>query len=65
MLGLLWRYSASAMYANYDLPNIDTVLRRSLFECQTVYSFIGHCIRFKDYLLVNILLYVLLSSLGL
>ena len=31
MLGLPWRCSASAMYANYDLPNIDTVIRRSLF----------------------------------
>ena len=29
--GLPWRYSASAMYANYDLPNIDTVITRSLF----------------------------------
>ena len=27
MLGLPWRCSASAMYANYDLPNIDTVKR--------------------------------------
>ena len=32
MLGLLWRCSASAMYANNDLPNIYTVIRRSLFE---------------------------------
>ena len=31
MLGLPWRCSASAMYANYDLPIIDTVIRRSLF----------------------------------
>ena len=31
MLGLPWRCRASAMYANYDLPNIDTVIRRSLF----------------------------------
>ena len=31
MLGLPWRCSASAMYANYDLPDIDTVIRRSLF----------------------------------
>ena len=31
MLGLPWRSSASAMYANYDLHNIDTVIRRSLF----------------------------------
>ena len=28
MLGLPWRCSASAMYANYDLLNIDTVIRR-------------------------------------
>ena len=27
MLGLPWKCSASAMYANYDLPNIDTVIR--------------------------------------
>ena len=32
MLGLPWRCSASAMYENYDLPNIDTVVRRSLFR---------------------------------
>ena len=31
MLGLPWRCSASAMYAYHDLPNIDTVIRRSLF----------------------------------
>ena len=31
LLVLPWRCSASAMYANYDLPNIDTVIRRSLF----------------------------------
>ena len=31
MLGLPWRCSASAMYANYDLPNIDTEIRRSWF----------------------------------
>ena len=31
LLGLLWRCSASAMYANYDLPNLDTVTRRSLY----------------------------------
>ena len=32
MLGQPWRYSTSAMYANYDLPNnINTVIRRSLF----------------------------------
>ena len=31
MLGLPWRCSASAMYANYDLPNIDTVIKRDLF----------------------------------
>ena len=31
-LELPWRCSASAMYAYYDLPNIDTVIRRSLFE---------------------------------
>ena len=31
MLGLPWRCSANAMYANYDLPNIDNVIRKSLF----------------------------------
>ena len=31
MLGLPWRCSASAMYANYHLPNNGTVIRRSLF----------------------------------
>ena len=31
MLAIPWRCSASAMYANYDLPNIDTVIRMSLF----------------------------------
>ena len=31
LLGLLWRCSASAMYANHDLPNLDTVIRRSLY----------------------------------
>ena len=31
ILSLPWRCSASAMYANYDLPDIDTVIRRSLF----------------------------------
>ena len=31
MLGLPWRCGASAMYANYHLPNIDTVIRRNLF----------------------------------
>ena len=31
LLGLSWRCSASAMYANYDLPNLDTVIRRSLY----------------------------------
>ena len=30
MLSLPWTCSASAMYANYDLPNPDTVIRRSL-----------------------------------
>ena len=29
-LDLIWRCSASAMYVNYDLPNIDNVIRRSL-----------------------------------
>ena len=32
MLGLPWRCSASAMYASYHLPNIDTVIRRSLYR---------------------------------
>ena len=31
LLGLPWRCSASAMYANHDLPNFDTVIRRSLY----------------------------------
>ena len=31
LLGLPWRCSASAMYANHDLPNLDTVIRRSLY----------------------------------
>ena len=31
LLGLPLRCSASAMYANYDLPNLDTVIRRSLY----------------------------------
>ena len=31
LLGLPWKCSASAMYANYDLPNLDTVIRRSLY----------------------------------
>ena len=26
LLGLPWRCSASAMYANHDLPNLDTVI---------------------------------------
>ena len=34
LLGHPWRYSASAMYAKYDLPNLETVIRR------TVYGFI-------------------------
>ena len=32
MFGLPWRCSASAMYANYDLPKIDTAVRRSLLR---------------------------------
>ena len=32
LLGLPWRCSASDMYAKYDLPNIDTVIRRSLYR---------------------------------
>ena len=31
MLNLPWRCSASAMYVNYNLPNIDTVIRRKVF----------------------------------
>ena len=31
MLNLPWRCSASAMYVNYNLPNLDTVIRRNLF----------------------------------
>ena len=31
MIDVRWRCSASAMYANYDLPNIAAVIRRSLF----------------------------------
>ena len=30
MLNLPWRCSASAMYVNYNLPNLDTVIRRNL-----------------------------------
>ena len=29
MLNLPWRCSASAMYVNYNLPNLDTVIRRN------------------------------------
>ena len=32
LLGLPCRCRASAMYANYDLPNLDTVIRRILFR---------------------------------
>ena len=53
LLGLPWRCSASAMYANYDLPNIDTEIRRNSLDLS------------KDYLLVKILFCVPLSSLGL
>ena len=31
MLCHAWRCSASAMYANYDLPNLDTVRRTNLY----------------------------------
>ena len=31
LLGLPWRCSANAMYGNHDLPNLDTVIRRSLY----------------------------------
>ena len=31
MLDLPWRCSASAIYVNYNLPNVDTVIRRNLF----------------------------------
>ena len=31
MLNLPWRCSASAMYVNYNLHNLDTVIRRNLF----------------------------------
>ena len=31
MLHLPWRCSASAMYVNYNLPNLDAVIRRKLF----------------------------------
>ena len=31
LLGLPWRCSASAVYVNYNLPNLDTVIRRNLF----------------------------------
>ena len=31
LLGLPRRCSASAMYANHDLPNLDTVIRRSFY----------------------------------
>ena len=31
MHNLPWRCSASAMYVNYNLPNLDTVIRRNLF----------------------------------
>ena len=31
MLNLPWRCSASAMYVNYNLPNLDTVIGRNLF----------------------------------
>ena len=30
MLNLPWRCSASAMFVNYNLPNLDTVIRRNL-----------------------------------
>ena len=35
LLGLPWRCSASVMYANYDsrLPNVDTIIKKSLFGC--------------------------------
>ena len=53
LLGLPWRCSASAMYANHDLLNLDAVIRRSLYG-------------FIQWLSVSqILLCVLLSSLGL
>ena len=32
MLGLPWRCSASAMYANYDLSNIDTVMKNHVIR---------------------------------
>ena len=31
LLGLPWKCSASVVYTNYDLPNLDTVKRRNLF----------------------------------
>ena len=31
MLNLPWRCSASAMYVNYNLPNLDTVIGKNLF----------------------------------
>ena len=31
LLGLPWRCSASAMYTNYDVQNLDTVIRRSVY----------------------------------
>ena len=31
MLNLLWRCSASAMYVNYNLSNLDTTIRSNLF----------------------------------
>ena len=53
LLGLPWRCSASAMYANHDLPNLDTVIRRTCMDLS------------KCYQSAKILLCVLLSILGL
>ena len=37
LLGLPWRCSASAMYANHDLPNLDTVIRGACMDLSKGY----------------------------
>ena len=38
MLNLPWRCSANAMYVNYNLPNLDTVIRRNCSDLFNDYN---------------------------